>query len=376
MVNAPKPTTSSPTRTTSTGAKSIVSTDSVKKSIDTPKAASSMTTVTNATTKSSEADKSKSPSATTSSANTQKTTTSSSTSTAIKPLAAAPGTLVRNSSGAVTGVVNKDGKVSPAKAGTVVGKDGKVTSHEPGSIIRGSSGTVTGVAGKDGKVVPTKLGRIVEDANGTLKSGPPGALIRDSKGVITGVYDADGKVVSAQHGTVLDKEGKIISSTPGTVLRDSFGTVTGVADADGKIVNAAPGAVLEDDSIKNIATRSTDTSSGSVTTPMTAQGPPPAGISSLSIVSTSLSPILAAGTVEVLLNVVARDTAGAVVNAPRITGWKVNGRLMTKADGTPSDGPVIPVSLPPGTHRISTVGNGTDGHPFQTDADVQVTPKP
>ena len=108
---------------------------------------------------------------------------------------------------------------------------------------------------------------------------------------------------------------------------------------------------------------------------MTTQGPPPVGISSFSIVSTSLSSVLASGNVEVLLNVVARDAAGVVVNAPPITGWKVNGQPQSKPDGSPADGPVIPVSLPPGTHRISTVGTGADGQPFQTDADVVVTPK-
>jgi hypothetical protein len=92
--------------------------------------------------------------------------------------------------------------------------------------------------------------------------------------------------------------------------------------------------------------------------------------------NTCLSSVLGNGNVEVLLNVVARDNTGAVVNAPPINGWKVNGQLQSKPDGTPADGPVIPVSLPPGTHRISTVGKGADGQPFQTDADVLVAPKP
>ncbi len=336
----------------STDSKSITSTDSTKKSTEMPKASTPTTPTTS------------------------KSTTTSST-TAIKPITAAPGTIVRNSSGVVTGVFGKDGKVALANPGTVVSKDGKVASHTPGTVIRGSSGACTGVCDKDGKVIPAKLGRIIEDAKGTLKSGPPGTLIRDSKGVITGVCDADGKVVPAVLGTVLDKEGRIVASAPGTVLRDSFGTVTGVADADGKIVNAAPGALLDDDSIKGTGIGNTTAAapSGSVSTPMTSQGPPPAGISSLSVVSTSLSSVLGNGNVEVLLNVVARDTAGAVVNAPQINGWKVNGQLMTKPDGTPADGPVIPVSLPPGSHRISTVGRGADGQPFQTDADVLVAPK-
>lgn len=336
----------------STDSKSITSTDSTKKSTEMPKASTPTTPATS------------------------KSTTTSST-TAIKPISAAPGSIVRNSNGVVTGVVGRDGKVALANPGTVVNKDGRVASHAPGTVIRGSSGACTGVCDKDGKVIPTRLGRIIEDAKGTLKSGPPGTLIRDSKGVITGVFDADGKVVPALLGSVLDKEGKIATSAPGTVLRDSFGTVTGVAGADGKIVSAAPGVVIDNDSINGTGIGNTNAAapSGSVSTPMTSQGPPPAGISSLSVVSTSLSSVLGNGNVEVLLNVVARDNAGAVVGAPPINGWKVNGQLQSKPDGTPADGPVIPVSLPPGTHRISTVGRGADGQPFQTDADVLVTPK-
>jgi hypothetical protein len=336
----------------STDSKSNTSTDSTKKSNEMPKASTPVTPATS------------------------KPTTTSNT-TAIKPITAAPGTIVRNSSGVVTGVFGKDGKVALANPGTTVSKDGKVSNHTPGSVLRTSSGTCAGVCSKDGKVVPAKLGRVVEDAKGTLKSGPPGTLIRDSKGVITGVCDADGKVVPALPGSVLDKDGKIATSTAGTVFRDHAGVVTGVADADGKIVSAAPGAVLDNDSIKGTGIGNTAAAapSGSVSTPMTSQGPPPAGISSLSVVSTSLSSVLGNGNVEVLLNVVARDNAGGVVNAPPINGWKVNGQLQTKPDGTPADGPVIPVSLPPGTHRISTVGRGADGQPFQTDADVLVAPK-
>lgn len=350
-VDAPKPTTVMPSSTTSseskksTDSKSTTSTDLTKKATATEPAKTTTTT-----------------------------TTTSSTTSATKTLSAAPGTIVRNSSGSVTGVVGNDGKVAHAKAGTSVGKDGKVTSSAPGTVVRGSSGACMGVCGADGKVVPATLGRIVEDSTGTLKSGPPGTVIRDSKGSITGVCDSQGKVVPAAPGTMLDKEGKIVSSSPGTVLRDSFGSVTGVADAEGRIVNAANGAVLEDDSVTGLATDST--APGSVTTPMTSsQGPLPAGISSLSVVSTSLSDVLGNGNVEVLLNVVARDTAGTVVNAPEINGWKINGELQNEPDGTPAHGPVVPVSLPPGTYRISTVGRGADGQPFQTEADVQVSAK-
>lgn len=379
-VDPPKLMATLPSNTTTSEAKkagdskSTTSPDLTKKATATePSKATTTSTSTSSTTKSTVA-------APASGVTKSTTNTNNAITTAAKTLSAAPGTLVRNSSGSVTGVVGKDGKVVHAKAGTSVGKDGKVTSNAPGTVVRGSSGACTGVCGADGKVVPATLGRIVEDSKGTLKSGPPGALIRDSKGSITGVCDAQGKVVSATPGTVLDQEGKIVSSTPGTVLRDSFGTVTGVADADGKIVNASSGAVLEDDSVTGLATSSTTgadlTSPGSVTTPMTSsQGPLPAGISSLSVVSTSLSGVLGNGNVEVLLNVVARDTAGAVVNAPQINGWKVNGQLQNEPDGTPAHGPVIPVSLPPATYRISTVGQGADGQPFQTDADVVVAPK-
>ena len=364
--------------------KSTTSAGSTKKSTDTPKASttSSLASKSGAPAKSGDTDKSKSTTKSTTTATPPATkSTASTTNTTIKRINAAPGTIVRNSSGVVTGVVSKDGKVALARPGTVVSKDGKVTTHTPGTLVRGQSGSCSGIVDKDGKVVPVTPGRIVEDSTGTFKSGPPGTIVRNSKGVITGVTGRDGKVVSALPGTVLGKDGKIESSTPGTVFRDHTGVVTGVTDADGKIVSAAPGAVLNDDSLKSPYTSNTannpanTTSPGSVSTPMTTEGPPPSGISSLSVVSTSLSSVLGNGNVEVLLNVVARDTTGGVVNAPPITGWKVNGQLMTKPDGTPSDGPVIPVSLPPGTHRISTVGRGFDGQPFQTDADVQVLPK-
>jgi len=318
----------------------------------------------------------------------------SGSSTASKPTSsssitskAAPGTLVRNSSGQVTGLVDKDGKVAAAKPGTAISKDGKVTASTSGAVVRDQNGVCTGVCGTDGKVIAATPGKIVEDKDGKLLTGVPGTLVRNGFGTVTGIYGSDGKLVSAAPGTVLDPNGRILSSAPGTVFRDAAGSVTGIAAGDGKVIGAAPGAVLDDDSIKPASSASSSIPSttpppasatapaASVSTPMTTQGPPPAGISSLSVVSTSLSSVLGNGNVEVLLNVVARDTAGAVVNAPQITGWKVNGQLQSKPDGSLADGPVIPVSLTPGTHRISTVGKGTDGQPFQTDADVVVTPK-
>ena len=79
----------------------------------------------------------------------------------------------------------------------------------------------------------------------------------------------------------------------------------------------------------------------------------PSGRLSLPLGNTCLSSVLGNGDVEVLLSVLARDSARGVVNARPINGWKVNGQPQTKPDGTPADGQVIPVSLPHGTHRIS-----------------------
>ena len=124
---------------------------------------------------------------------------------------------------------------------------------------------------------------------------------------------SDGKAVSATSGTVVDKDGKTVTGVPGTAHRDN----TGVAGTDGKIV-ASPDAKLGHDAIDHDSSREANgskaptpptappaVSPGSVTTPMTTKGPPPAGISSLNVVSTSLSTLLEGGNVEVLLNVVA-----------------------------------------------------------------------
>ena len=204
VASAPaKPIASTPPSTISSDSKKSMTadtkSDSAKSTEPKKSADSKSTTSTDSTKKSTEMPKASTPTTPPAS----KSTTTSST-TALKPITAAPGTIVRNSSGVVTGVFGKDGKVALANPGTVVSKDGKAASHAPGTVIRGSSGACTGICDKDGKVIPAKLGRIIEDAKGTLKSGPPGTLIRDSKGVITGVCDADGKIVSALHGTVLD----------------------------------------------------------------------------------------------------------------------------------------------------------------------------
>jgi hypothetical protein len=328
----------------------------------------------------------------------KRTVTSTGTSIAGTKPALAPGTVVRSSTGHVTGVVNKEGKIAPAAPGTPLDENGKAASGAPGNVLRDRTGAVTGVVDKDGKIALAVPGKIVEAEPGKPVTASVGTLVRDGSGVVSGVVGADGKVVSATPGTVLDKDNRIIAGVPGTVFRDNGSVVTGVVDTDGKIANATPGAVASDPfavlpagsspspaaSLPLPASPSTSTSASaavpapappSVTTPMTTQGPPPVGISSLSVVSTSLSPVLANGNVEVLLNVVARNTSGVVVTPPPISGWKVDGQLQSKADGAAADGPVLPVSLTPGSHRISTVGRGVDGQPFQTDAEVVVTPK-
>lgn len=348
----------------SKSAASTPSTDSSKKSTETPKTASTTPSTTSTP---------KSSTPTTPAASTTKSSTTS--TSAAKPFTAAPGTVVRDSKGSITGIADKDGKFTPALPGTSVSKDGKVTSSSTGSLTRDRSGAVTGIVDKDGKVVSATPGRIITDKDGKLLTGTPGTVVRNGSGTVTGIYGRDGRLVTAVPGTTLDKDGKVIASTPGTVFRDHLGGVTGITGADGKIIDSKPDAWEDRDDLSTSTSSTPIAPAGSVSTPMTTQGPPPAGISSLSVVSTSLSSVLGNGNVEVLLNVVARDTAGAVVNAPQITGWKVNGQLQSKPDGSPADGPVIPVSLPPGTHRISTVGRGSDGQPFQTDADVVVTPK-
>ncbi|MFZ4764425.1 MAG: hypothetical protein ACOYMN_05680 [Roseimicrobium sp.] len=331
-----------------------------------------------------------------------------------KATSGTPGTVFRDDQGRVTGVAAKNGQIVPAKPGaissatesksttaastpgkpsattpgsgtssssnTFLGTGGKAGPGTPGSVVRDHAGLVTGVHDKDGKIIPATPGKVVDDKDGKLITGAPGSVVRNGAGVVTGVTGADGKLVSATPGTVTDKDGKITAGPPGTVFRDHAGVVTGVAGGDGKVVPVTPGAVVGD-VLANGSPNATPTmpatpsASASVSTPMTTKGPPPAGISSLNIVSTSLSGVLANGNVEVLLNVVARDAAGAVVNAPPINGWKVNGSLQNKPDGTPADGPALPVSLPPGQHSISTVGQGGDGQPFQTDAEVTIAPK-
>jgi hypothetical protein len=108
---------------------------------------------------------------------------------------------------------------------------------------------------------------------------------------------------------------------------------------------------------------------------MTPNGPPPSGISSLTIVSTSLSGVLPNGTVEVLLNIVARNHSGAVSDAPPIDEWRVDGDVQKKPDGTQAQGPVLPVKLSVGKHNITTIGRGADGKPYRTDAEVSIRPK-
>jgi len=110
-------------------------------------------------------------------------------------------------------------------------------------------------------------------------------------------------------------------------------------------------------------------------TVMTPNGPPPVGISSLTIVSTSLSKMLADGKVEVLLNIVARTDKGMVGDAPPINEWRVDGVIQLRPDGKVAEGPVLPVTLNPGKHTITTIGRGADGNPYRTDADVVIRPQ-
>ena len=110
-------------------------------------------------------------------------------------------------------------------------------------------------------------------------------------------------------------------------------------------------------------------------TVMTPNGPPPAGISSLTIVSTSLSKLLNDGKVEVLLNIVSRTDKGIVGDAPPISEWRVDGVVQSRPDGKIAEGPVLPVMISPGKHTITTIGRGADGNPYRTDADVLIRPQ-
>lgn len=299
---------------------------------------------------------------------------------ATKTTKTTPGSVVRDSSGTVTGIIDHAGKVATLANGTTLDRNGRVNVTRSGTVIRDGKGRVSGVVGPDGKVVATRPGQVVEAKTGTTVTAPPGTVVRNSTGTFSGVVDRDGKVVAARPGTVIDKTGRVVSGTPGSVYSDVDGKVTGVAGTDSKVVDVPPNAFdRTTESTGTVASTNPEPvapAPDSVTTPMTTQGPPPVGISALSVVSTSLSGLLPDGRVEVLLNVVARDLNGKVVNAPPINEWKVNGEPITGADGKPATGPVLPVSLSPGIHRISTVGTGADGKPYQTDADVTVTPKP
>ncbi len=349
------------------------------------------------------------------------------------------GTVVKDGAGVIAGIVDKDGALIPAEPGVVLDGSGKtVTPAKPGDLVKDAKGGVTGVVDGTGKVTPVTPGKVVDATPGKPVTGPPGALVRDPKGTVTGVLDKDGKVVPARPGVTADKDGKVTSAPPGSVFRDEKGVVTGITNKDGKVIPARPVPVVRTATYHRQGTGTPApgqppapvttsrpppgpattqgppagpvTSKGppsgavttqgpppgpvitqgpssgpittqgpppsSVTTRMTTQGPPPAGISSLSVVSTSLSGVLGNGNVEVLLNVVARDMSGTVVNAPPIHEWKVDGIPQSRADGKPADGPVLPVSLSPGAHKISTSGTGSDGQRFQTDADVMVIPKP
>jgi len=296
-----------------------------------------------------------------------------------KPVTAPAGTVVKDTKGVVTGVVDKDGKVVGAAPGVTADKDGKVTAAKPGTVFRDEKGAVTGVCGGDGKVTSAKTGTVATRPAGSFNSS--GTYTRTGSG--TGSGTTSGTYTRTGTGTTTPTTGS--GTTSGTFNRTGTSTTTPTTGSPSPTANKTTSAGTTGSG----TTSGTSTGSGSPTTPppapaeapgstatpMTTKGPPPAGISAMTVVSTSLSAVLGNGNVEVLLNVVARDMSGAVIAAPTITGWKVNDVMQNKPDGSPADGPVLPVSLPPGTHRISTVGRGSDGQPFQTDAEVVVTPK-
>jgi len=268
--------------------------------------------------------------------------------------------------------------------GAVV-RDGRVVTGLPATVTRNGTNVVTGTPGavvRDGKVV-TGLPATVTRNGTNVVTGTPGAVIRDGR-VVTGVpatVTGNGtNVVTGTPGAVI-RDGKVVTGLPATVDRNGTNVVTGLPTTLAKngtdIVPGAPGAVVGDGKgvtgVPGAVANGLPAASASI--PMTTTGPPPVGISSLDVVSTSLSPLLNDGNVEVLLNVVARDDAGTVVNAPPISEWRVDGVVRKKADGTLADGPVLPLALPAGKHNITTLGRGADGNPFQTDADVIVSPK-
>jgi len=310
------------------------------------------------------------------------------------------GALMRDSEGKVTGVKSAAGVVTPLPAGASIDRDGKLTSTSPGTLVRDRAGAVAGIMDGSGKVVAADPNKVIVAEEGKPVVAPVGTLVKRSSGVCAGVVGPGGRVIPALPGTVLDEKSRVVGGAPGTVYRSSTGHVSGIVGKDGRLVDVdtnqlpidATSALQGEGTAKpppsepaaappktpTVAPAGTtpESSPSSVTTtPMTTQGPPPAGISSLSIVSTSLSGVLADGSVEVLLNVVARDLDGTVVAAPTIMGWKVNEKTMLKPDGQTAGGSVLPLSLPPGVHQISTAGVGADGKPFQTDAAVTVTPK-
>ncbi len=78
------------------------------------------------------------------------------------------------------------------------------------------------------------------------------------------------------------------------------------------------------------------------------------------------------GKVEMLLSVLARDTAGKAVNVVKVTGWTVDGRAQLDAQGQPIALNALPVQLPEGKHSVSVTGLAADGRSVAGSADVSV----
>ena len=115
--------------------------------------------------------------------------------------------------------------------------------------------------------------------------------------------------------------------------------------------------------------------------PMTAGATPkPDGIlmpvatvtaSSLEITSTPSSNAPKDGQVEVLLKALARGS-GALGEAPTITEWSVDGKVLRGKDEKPLTGASLPIQLTKGAHRVMVTGVGKDGGPIRSESEIEV----
>ena len=115
--------------------------------------------------------------------------------------------------------------------------------------------------------------------------------------------------------------------------------------------------------------------------PMTAGATPkPDGIlmpvatvtaSSLEITSTPSSNAPKDGLVEVLLKALARGS-GALGEAPTITEWSVDGKVLRGKDEKPLTGASLPIQLTKGAHRVMVTGVGKDGGPIRSESEIEV----